>query len=300
MLTHCLKLPSLPSPSQLCQSERTPVELQRISPSGSSHFCTIERQDSFDMGYEPVISCGRVGRVTVVRPQPRTQSLDLGSHARQTTPLSKEENPHFAHSTPSDLSWSSAKTNVDSTQALESTLGKEEDSSYSANLGSKDITTSVEHSSTVTDIASVVSKNSMVNVIKPKNAHTQVIKESEEHTVTATSPRSTELSDPLQQGVSSEQSEQGSTSSAAVSEGDSGIDPCAEGGEEDSGSGGAEGSAGGSLTNRNAPKAEGRDADSNWTAAEGSANSSEASSKVEQQDKRKGEGFVQFLCVLTF
>uniref|UniRef100_A0A8C4DSC3 phosphatidate phosphatase n=1 Tax=Dicentrarchus labrax TaxID=13489 RepID=A0A8C4DSC3_DICLA len=90
MLTHCLKLLSLPFPSQLCQSERMPVDLQRISPSDSSHFRTIERQDSFDMSYEPVISCGRVGSVTVVRPQPRTRSLDLGSHTMQTPPLSKE------------------------------------------------------------------------------------------------------------------------------------------------------------------------------------------------------------------
>uniref|UniRef100_A0A8C4DRQ8 phosphatidate phosphatase n=1 Tax=Dicentrarchus labrax TaxID=13489 RepID=A0A8C4DRQ8_DICLA len=135
----------------LCQSERMPVDLQRISPSDSSHFRTIERQDSFDMSYEPVISCGRVGSVTVVRPQPRTRSLDLGSHTMQTPPLSKEQDSHIAHSTPNDLS----KSNVDSTQALESTLGEEETrdpSSYSAklingteSLGSKESATSVKN-----------------------------------------------------------------------------------------------------------------------------------------------------------
>uniref|UniRef100_A0A671XNU8 Lipin 3 n=1 Tax=Sparus aurata TaxID=8175 RepID=A0A671XNU8_SPAAU len=138
----------------LCQSERTPVELQRIPPSGSSHFRTIERQDSFDMSYEPVISCSRVGSVKVVRPQPRTQSLDLSSLSIQTTPLSMEKNSHISHSTPSDLSESRAppmKTVVD-TQTLECRLGEEENySSHSANpidstdsLGSQETTRTAE------------------------------------------------------------------------------------------------------------------------------------------------------------
>uniref|UniRef100_A0A8C9WXZ0 phosphatidate phosphatase n=1 Tax=Sander lucioperca TaxID=283035 RepID=A0A8C9WXZ0_SANLU len=121
----------------LCQSERTPLELQHISPSDSSHFRTIKRQDSFDKDYEPVISCGRAGSVTVVRPQPRTHSPDLGSDTMQTTPLRMEENSYTTHSTPTDLSKSSAETNVASTQALEFAFGEEENresSSYSANL----------------------------------------------------------------------------------------------------------------------------------------------------------------------
>ncbi|XP_041811797.1 zgc:123305 isoform X2 [Chelmon rostratus] len=277
----------------LCQSERTPL----ISPSSSSHFRTIERQNSFDMGYEPVINCGRVGSVTVVRPQPRTHSLDLGSHAMQTTPLSKEKISHIAHSTPSNLSSSaasSAKTNMDSIPALESTVEEAEiSSSYSANLingtdslGNKESTTNVEHISTVTDIISPSMTNSVVSVTEPKNTLKQLIKESEDCAVTATSPSSTELADPQQQGALLEQSEQGSTSSAPVSEGDSGIDPCAEGGEEDAGSGGTEGSEGDSLTNKTAPEAEGRDADASWSAAEGLAHTSDAASKVEQQDKK--------------
>ncbi|XP_037620312.1 phosphatidate phosphatase LPIN3-like isoform X2 [Sebastes umbrosus] len=254
----------------LCPSERTPMELQRISTSGSSHFRTIERQDSFDLGYEPVISCGRVGSVTVVRPQPRTQSLDLSSHTMQTTPLSREKHSHIAHSTPSELSTSCAspaKTNVDSTQAPESTSGEEQNRdsfSFSANLvngtDSLDSKESAEHISTVTD-----------SVTEPNGAQIQLIKESEDCTVTAASPSSAESSNPQQQGALLEPSEQSSTSSAPVSEGDSGIDPCAEGGEEDGGAGGTEGSAGGSLTNKT------------------EANSSEASSKVEQQDKKKGK-----------
>lgn len=209
------------------------------------------------MGYEPVISCGRVGSVTVVRPQPRTQSLDLSNHAMQTTPLSLT-NSHIAHSTPTDLSTSCASpAKTHSTQALESTLGEEENrDSSSANLvngtdslGGKE-SNSLEHISTVTD-----------SVTK------DLIKESEDCTVTAT-----ELSLPQQQGTSPEQSEQGS---APVSEGDSGIDPCAEGGEEDGAPGGTEGAAGGSMTNNT------------------ETNTSETSSK--QQDKKKGEVFLQSL-----
>lgn len=262
----------------VCQSERTPVESQR-----HSHFRTIERQDSFDMGYGPVISCGRVGgSVTVVRPQPRTHSLDLDGHTLQTPPLTFEKNSHIAHSTPSDLSKScesSAKTNVDSTPAHESTLGEEDnrDSSfYSANLISgTDLasTISVEHIGSPTE-------KSAAGVIEPNDAQKPHTTESEDGTVTATSPSSTELSNSEQQGASSEQSEQGSTGSAPVSEGDSGIDPCAEGGEEEGGAGGPEGSTGGSLTNKTAPNTDG-------TAAEGT--SSEAYSKVERRDKKKGK-----------
>uniref|UniRef100_A0A8C9X0L0 phosphatidate phosphatase n=1 Tax=Sander lucioperca TaxID=283035 RepID=A0A8C9X0L0_SANLU len=166
----------------LCQSERTPLELQHISPSDSSHFRTIKRQDSFDKDYEPVISCGRAGSVTVVRPQPRTHSPDLGT-----------------------------ETNVASTQALEFAFGEEENresSSYSANLingtdslASKESTISVVHNSTVTD-----------SVTKPNNAQIKLINESKDCTVTATSPSSIELSNPQQQGALSVQSEQGSTS----------------------------------------------------------------------------------------
>ncbi|XP_059184903.1 phosphatidate phosphatase LPIN2-like isoform X2 [Centropristis striata] len=243
----------------LCQSERTPVDGQHIC----SHFRTIERQDSFDLGYEPVISCGRVGSVTVVRPQPRTQSLDLSSHTMQTSPLCIEKNAHIAHSTPSDLfelCASSAKTNVDSTQALESTLGEEENRDSSANLFNG-----------IHSLASKegISEEHINTVTKPNDAQIQLIKESEDRIVTATS----ELSNQQQQGALSEQSEHSPTTSAPVSEVDSGIDPCAEGGEEEAGPGGPEGSEGGSLTNK----------------TEGLANPSETSSKVDQQGKKKGK-----------
>ncbi|XP_019942554.1 phosphatidate phosphatase LPIN2 isoform X2 [Paralichthys olivaceus] len=247
----------------LCQSERTPVDLQRISPSGRSHFCTIERQDSFDMGLEPVISCGRLGSVTVVRPQPRTQSLN---HAMHTTPLSIETK-----------SSSSVKVDVDSRQTLEITSEGNRDSSiYSASLingtdslDSKESTVATEHVSTLTETVGTVIAVSVTTV--------------------ETSPSSTAPSHLQKQGASSEQSEQGSTSSAPASEGDSGIDPCAEGGEEDNGPGEMEASNGDTLSNDTSPKDDTGDVKDDWTAAEGSAISSEMSSKVEQEGKKRGK-----------
>ncbi|XP_041638902.1 zgc:123305 isoform X2 [Cheilinus undulatus] len=255
----------------LCQSERTPVELQRISPSGSSHFRTIERQDSFEMSYEPAISCGRVGSVTVIRPQPRTQSLDLGSLTLQTPPLSKDKSSSIAHSTPSDLSMSCvpvARCDGDSK------LGEENrnSSSFSAKVihGTdfpvcKESTISDGHFNSETDAISPKKQNSETNL---NNAQIQLVKESED----CSSLSTTEVTNPLLQGALSEHSEHGSTSSAPVSEGDSGIDPCAEGAEEDC-----------------RPTASGRGAGTSWTTVEASANSSEASTKVEHQEKKKGK-----------
>lgn len=258
----------------LCQSERTPVELQHFSTSDSSHFRTIERQDSFDMGYEPVISCGRVGSVTVVRPQPRTQSLDISSHSMQSTPSSKEINSSLSHSTPNDLSESCValvKTDKNSMQVLESTLDEEENLSHSARLvngtnqcGRNNNPTGVAYSEV--DIISP----SRVNVTESKGVQKHPVKGSDDCTATETSPSSTELVTPQDQGVLAEHSEHGSSSSAPVSEGDSGIDPCAEGGEEEGGPAGTEGTA---------PKT--KDA-----AAEGLA---ETSTKMDQQDKKKGK-----------
>lgn len=248
----------------------------------SSHFRTIERQDSFDLSDETVISCGRVGSVKVVRPQPRTQSLDLSNHSMQTAPLFNEENSCIAHSTPSDLFRSCASTTKDDVDSL--IIGTD-------SLGSKE--SSAKNASSVTDLIIPGQENSMVSVAEPNNAQKLLIRGSNDCTVTAIRPNTTELPNSQQQGVLSDQSEQGSTSSAAVSEGDSGIEPCAEGGVEEGGPGGTEGSAVGSLSNNITSRAEGRDADASWTAAE-------TSSKVEQQDKKKGGVFFYAFWLVTF
>lgn len=126
----------------------------------------------------------------------------------------------------------------------------------------------IENIGSVTDtVGSVGQENTAASVTDTKGS-------------SCTGSSSTEVSSPKKQEVLSEQSERGSTGSAAVSEGDSGIDPCVEAGEEDGGPAGSEGSA----------ADERRHAD--------------ASSRVEQQGKRKGEEFLNhshwlLFCVLT-
>lgn len=285
------------------------MELQHIFPSGSSHFRTIERQDSFELDLEPVISCGRGGSVTVIRPQPRTLSQDPDSRTMQNTTLAEEKNFHNDRSTPSDLSKScvsSVKTNVDTAQTPQSTLMAQENrgSPSSASLinstdylDSKNSTVGVAHVSTVIE---TICKDGVVSATEPGNEQKQLIHQREDCTVTTTCPSSTESTNLKQQGALSEQSEQGLSSSAPLSEGDSEIVPCADGGEEGSGPGVMDGSDRGSLTNKTASKVELRAAASSWTAPEVLVNSSEASSKKEHQGKKKGILVLLLLILLLF
>ncbi|XP_029990821.1 phosphatidate phosphatase LPIN2 isoform X2 [Sphaeramia orbicularis] len=261
---------SFPMP---CQSERTPVDLQLISPSGSSHFRTIERQDSFDMGFEPVISCGRVGSVTMVRPQPRTRSLDLSSYSMQLTPLSTDKDTHIdCFNSNNNLSASSLKTAMNS--KLENTLEQEESkdsSSFSPipnndtdGLNSKATTGSTENVSTAT---SPLSTNNLASETK-----SPFIIEDKNSTVKGgvSDNKTTDLINP--------QSEQGSTRSVPFSEEDSGIEPCTDGGEEN-----------GTQRVIDGVKGDTRDTRATWATAEGLSSSSESSVKMEQQDKKKGK-----------
>lgn len=213
------------------QSERTTLEMQH-----SSCFRTIERQDSFDLSCEPVIRCGRAGSVRVVRPQPRTQSLDLSNHILATDlSSSMERNSHLAFSTPSDLfrsCASTAQTSVDS--PLEPKIEDEGTSKLtngSRSLSFKEGRAAVENIGPLADAVGAGMENSDASAAESKSG-----------------------------------------SSAAVSEGDSGIDPSVEGAEEDGGGPAA---------------AERRAAD--------------ASPRAEPQGKRKGEVFLNgvFLCVVA-
>uniref|UniRef100_A0A8C6T1S5 Zgc:123305 n=1 Tax=Neogobius melanostomus TaxID=47308 RepID=A0A8C6T1S5_9GOBI len=68
--------PTVSANSPPCHSARSPLHF-----SASSHFRTIVRQDSFDLGIEPVtMSCSRASRVSVVRPKARTRSLDFSNY----------------------------------------------------------------------------------------------------------------------------------------------------------------------------------------------------------------------------
>lgn len=238
------------------------------------------RQNSFELDLEPVISCGSLGSITVIRPQPRTPSQNPDSCTMQNTPLAEENDLYIDHSTPSDSSEACAspgKTKVESPHTHHSTLKAEEDTgtpSYSANLNNgTDKFDGKNNSVDVAHISPVDEKVCGNSVTEAGNEQRELLQQRE---VAATS--STESTSRKQQGAPSEQSEQGSTSSNPVSEGDSGIDPCAEGLEEGVRSG---------LEN-----VELNAAGAGRTAPEGLANSSEASSKKELQHKQKGESLV--------
>ncbi|XP_041720198.1 zgc:123305 isoform X1 [Coregonus clupeaformis] len=88
---------------EMCPTERGRVEVQHVSPgvrcSDSSHFRTIKRQDSFDMGLEPVVSCVRASSsvAVVVRPMPRTGPA---VQPTESSPIDLERASNMAHSTP--------------------------------------------------------------------------------------------------------------------------------------------------------------------------------------------------------
>ncbi|XP_061688151.1 phosphatidate phosphatase LPIN2-like isoform X2 [Syngnathoides biaculeatus] len=183
------------------QSERSAVEFQH---SESSHFRTIQRQDSFDTGNDPVNICSRVGRVTVVRPQPRSQSLDLSNHALQTMPLNIDQ-PLIFSSTLSDPSTS--LTEKDDTEGL----------------ANEDGTVSIAHVAVINDAAVGQAHN---------NSHP--IKESQDTLINTTVANNGTIicaeSSNTQQTKHSPEDINGSD---FVSESDDRIDPCAERGAED-------------------------------------------------------------------
>ncbi|KAM8866900.1 phosphatidate phosphatase LPIN2 isoform 2-T2 [Synchiropus picturatus] len=239
----------------LQQSERS--SLEQLSPSSTSHFRTIERQDSFDMGFEPAITCGRVDGITVVRPQPRTQSLDLASYNTPSAPGASEITP-LSNSSPSDLFKSCTSLVSDCLDASET-------------LEIKCTEPAGEHSCSVADISSIDSKSSMVGVTKQKDQEFSAILKAG-------------IVDKLQMSPGdlsgfSQLNEYGSAASTTVSEGDSGIDPCADVGQEESGGPGAAGGTA-SLTHHAGPIPEARE--------NGSA-LMPVGSKMDQQDKKRGK-----------
>lgn len=260
----------------LCQPEKTAVDSQGGSSSDNFHFRAIKRQDSFDMSYDPVISCGTVGSVTVVKPQPLTHVLDLDGRNKQSIALSKE-NTHISRSASSEV-FKSCALSMDMPQASEAAMEQEPNRDLSSNSVSKCTDSLTNKGSTLTVISPVSPENesSVVKAATPSNAQKQLIKD---HTDLETSPSNPKSSNAQHQGTLPDQSEQSYSSSPPVNEGDSGIDPFSEGGEENSEPRGSEGSAGGS------PRTEATDAGVSLPAAEASA----ASSKAEQQDKIKGK-----------
>lgn len=194
----------------------------------------------------------------VVRPQPRTQSLDLSDHVLEThLSSSTERNSHLAFYTPSDIfrsCASTAQTSVDLPfEPKIEDRGASKLTNGSRSRSFKEGRAAVENFGPLKDAVGTGVENSEASASKSKSAK--------------------------KQEAPPEPSHQGSSSSAAVSEGDSGIDPSVEGADEDvGGPAGAEESA----------DAERRGAD--------------ASPRAEPHGKKKGKVFLNdvFLCVVAF
>uniref|UniRef100_A0A674E8G3 phosphatidate phosphatase n=1 Tax=Salmo trutta TaxID=8032 RepID=A0A674E8G3_SALTR len=88
---------------EMCPMEKRRVEVQHVSAgihcSDSSHFRTIQRQDSFDMGLEPGISFVRESSsvTVVVRPTPRTGPA---VQPTESSCIDLERASNMTHSTP--------------------------------------------------------------------------------------------------------------------------------------------------------------------------------------------------------
>ncbi|XP_061642097.1 zgc:123305 isoform X2 [Phyllopteryx taeniolatus] len=227
------------------QSERSSVAFQH---SESSHFRTIQRQDSFDMGNESVNGCSREGRVTVVRPQPRSQSLDLSNYALETMPLTFDKPLTFTSSTLSDLSKS--LTERDETEAL----------------AHEDGTVSIAHVGGINDAADDQANNNSQPIKESQDALIETNVANNGSIVWAESSNTHQT----------EHSPQGCTGGDSVSESDSRIDPCAERGEEDE------------VADFASPKADAKENRVSWIAAEELINCTELTTKQEQQGKKKG------------
>uniref|UniRef100_A0AAX7VF38 phosphatidate phosphatase n=1 Tax=Astatotilapia calliptera TaxID=8154 RepID=A0AAX7VF38_ASTCA len=191
------------------------------------------------------LSCGTVGRVTVVKPQPLTHALDLDGRNKQTIALSKE-NTHISMSASSDV-FKSCALSMDMPHASEAAMEQEPNRDLSSNSVSKCTDSLTNKGSTLTVVSPVSPENesSVVKAATPSNAQKQLIKE---HTDLETSPSNPKSSNAQHQGALPDQSEQSYSSSPPVNEGDSGIDPFSEGGEENGEPRGSEGSAGATDT----------------------------------------------------
>ncbi|XP_077458903.1 phosphatidate phosphatase LPIN2 isoform X2 [Stigmatopora argus] len=231
-------------------SERSSVEIQN----SGSHFRTIQRQDSFDMGNEPMKNSSRVGHVTLVRPQPRTQSLDLSNYALQTMPLTFDNHYTFTSSTVSD-------------QSKFCPSKEKNDSEFSAH---EESIVNIGHVSGINDSADAQTKID-------SQAGKEIQDNQIETDVTDNGSIVCAESSNMQQ---TEQWDLGDPDSALVSEGDSEIDPCVERVEEKGRP---------AVANLASLKVDAKDNGICEKAADELGNCSEKSHNQEQQDKKKGK-----------
>lgn len=199
-----------------------------------------------------------------MRPQPRTQSLDLCSRPDPPTSLFKEESSllDLANSSDPFMSFSEGKTDTDSTSGIESIPGKEGNTSNLKKLMDNAECVSgrgsIERFLTVSDTVCVSPT--------PGNGEAQQPLHGSTDGRNSASPSRTDSTDPDHQCLLSDQ---GLVCGAAASEGDGGLEPCEEGAEGEGG-----------------PMSPG---DSQASRSAVSLAPADTSSKAEQQDKKKGE-----------
>ncbi|XP_038872307.1 phosphatidate phosphatase LPIN2-like [Salvelinus namaycush] len=340
---------------EMCPTERGRVEVQHVSAgihcSDSSHFRTIQRQDSFDMGLEPGVSfvqlCPSSSVTVVVRPTPRTGPA---VQPTESSRIDLERASNMTHSTPNHhtselfsepLTLASlAMASIESPQAPgprktktqpqvetqqagdevaeESPSNPElEDSRNSlantismANVDNTDRQASEESTANVECVAN----NIVSQVENCIDTHIPSIKGSKAGTISAdrlASDSTTAIANkaslanttsyasaanlglitteylgsraqPEQHSAFPEHNGQGTE--VVLSEGDSGIEPCTEGGEEtENGSAMTDKATDGSLTNQAAESVGVTDLLATEALGE------EQSSSAEHQDKKKGK-----------
>ncbi|XP_041744622.2 phosphatidate phosphatase LPIN2 isoform X1 [Coregonus clupeaformis] len=344
---------------KMCSAERGTVEVQRVSPgihcSDSSHFRTIQWQDSFDMGQEPGFSCGRANSsvTVVVRPKPRTGpavqptesspiDLERTSNVAQSTPNHPTAEPltlallamasidspqapghtkkqpqvetlqageEVAKESASNLELEEARTVMDNTVSManvgnidglasEGSIGDVEcvantvsliendcmDTHIPSKKGSKAGTTSTDRlasnsTATLANTASLANTTSLANAASLASvAGPNIITEflgTIEH--------------PDQYSALPETNGQG-FAEGVVSEGDSGIKPCTEGGEEtENKSVMMDRATESSLTNQAAESVGVTDMGATEALGEEHSGSADTTGKAEHQDKKKGK-----------
>lgn len=266
-----------------CQSDGTPVH---VSSSGSSHFRTIERQDSFDMEFEPVISCGRVGSVTVVRPKPRTHSPDFNNSFTQTAPSSTKKAPHIELNNPPESSTSPFET--DNTQ-LEFPLDQESvlRNDTGSTVNNIHDTDSIDHVSIRAHKPTSGNTVSFVSVTKPALNTEDESYQIKQNTFNSSNAVSTESTHPQEEEALLEQNGH-ITNTAQKSEEDNGIDICINEEKDNKQKLNHK-----TLNNNSAAKTEVKDAGTSCPVEEELSNTSmtlnDTASKTEQHDTKKGK-----------
>ncbi|XP_035634543.1 phosphatidate phosphatase LPIN3-like isoform X1 [Oncorhynchus keta] len=335
---------------KMCLAERGTVEVQRVSPgihcSDSSHFRTIQWQDSFDMGQEPDFSCGRANSsvTVVVRPKPRTGPPVPPT---ETSPIDLERTSKRSsspyHPTAEPLTLASlAMASMDSSQAPGHTkkqpqvetlqAGEEGDKESASNLELKEArsslanivsianggnTDSLASEGSIGDVECVANTVSLIEQdcidtpIPPQKgskAGTDRLASNRIDTLanTASLPDTASLANaagtnivtesldriehPDQDSALPETNGQGFAEGVIVSECNSGIKPCTEGGEEmEIKSVMTDRAPEGSLTNQAAESIGVTDMGATEALGEEHSGSAVTTGKAEHRDKKKGK-----------